>query len=130
MEYILVDKLKWTSSMDKRPVAFSEELFGDSRDVRILLNDFPYAMEKGLVHVVVWSRAKIPKMNQDGDITEEAREKLGAFVHEKFVRGLGMAEDDVLWFKNWAALQSIPLVEHFHVLLKEPDMERLKELTN
>lgn len=128
MEYILVDKLRWTSSLEKRPVAFNDTLFGDSRDVRILLNDFPYAMEKGLVHVVVWSRAAIPKEGQNGDITAESREKLAAFVKETFVEGLGMDEESVLWFKNWAALQSIPLVEHFHVLLRDPDVERLKKL--
>lgn len=128
MEYILVDKLRWTSSMEKRPVAFDEELFGDSRDVRILLNDFPYAMEKGLVHVVVWSRAAIPKEGENGDITAESRDKLAGFVKETFIDGLGMEEDSVLWFKNWAALQSIPLVEHFHVLLRDPDMEKLKKL--
>ncbi|KAG5363727.1 N-acetylglucosamine-induced protein 1 [Yarrowia sp. B02] len=129
MEYILVDKLKWTSSLEKTPVPFNEELFGDARDVRILLNDFPYAMEPGLVHVVVWSRAKIPKENKDGDITPESRDKLARFVKETFVEGLDMPEENVLWFKNWAALQSIPLVEHFHVLLKDPDMGKLKELT-
>ncbi|RDW27294.1 hypothetical protein B0I72DRAFT_36483 [Yarrowia lipolytica] len=129
MEYILVDKLGWTSSLEKRPVAYSDELFGDPRDVRILLNDFPYAMEKGLVHVVVWSRAKIPKEGDNGDITTESRDKLERFVHDTFVRGLGMTGDSVLWFKNWAALQSIPLVEHFHVLLRNPDMDKLSKLT-
>ncbi|KAG5364889.1 N-acetylglucosamine-induced protein 1 [Yarrowia sp. E02] len=128
MEYILVDKLRWTSSLEKRPVPYSEELFGDVRDVQILLNDFPYAMEKGLVHVVVWSRAKIPKEGENGDITAESRAKLEAFVNDKFVKGLDMSSENVLWFKNWAALQSIPLVEHFHVLLKNPDMEKLKKL--
>lgn len=131
MEYILVDKLRWTGSMDKRPIPYSSELFGDERDIKILLNDFPYAMEPGLVHVVVWSRAAIPKQdNAEGDITPEARAQIADFVDRVFVKELGMSEDSVLWFKNWAALQSIPLVEHFHVLLKNPDMDKLKELTS
>jgi hypothetical protein len=40
-----------------------------------------------------------------------------SYVHQTFVRGLGLSSDDVLWFKNYAALQSVRELEHFHVLL-------------
>lgn len=29
------------------------------------------------------------------------------------------AEDRVLWFKNWAALQSVSALEHFHVMVRD-----------
>lgn len=36
-------------------------------------------------------------------------------------------EDRVLWFKNWAALQSVSALEHFHVMVKDAKEETLKE---
>jgi hypothetical protein len=36
----------------------------------------------------------------------------------------------VIWFKNWASLKSIHAVEHFHVMLFDPDPEFIKEVTN
>lgn len=36
----------------------------------------------------------------------------------------------VLWFKNWAALKSIHAVEHFHVMMYDPDPEFIREVTN
>lgn len=35
----------------------------------------------------------------------------------------------VIWFKNWAALKSIHAVEHFHVMLYDPDEQFVKEVT-
>ena len=36
----------------------------------------------------------------------------------------------VTWFKNWRSLKSVNAVEHFHVLLYQPDMEFVREITN
>lgn len=36
----------------------------------------------------------------------------------------------VIWFKNWRSLKSIHAVEHFHVMLFDPGMEFVKEITN
>jgi len=35
----------------------------------------------------------------------------------------------VAWFKNWAALKSIQAVEHFHVMMYDPDPEVIKRVT-
>jgi hypothetical protein len=35
----------------------------------------------------------------------------------------------VIWFKNWASLKSIHAVEHFHVMLFDPDMEFIRQVT-
>lgn len=35
-----------------------------------------------------------------------------------------------LWFKNWASLKSIQAVEHFHVMLYDPDPELVNTLTH
>lgn len=36
----------------------------------------------------------------------------------------------IIWFKNWAKLKSIHSMEHFHVMMKDPDMDFIKEITN
>jgi hypothetical protein len=35
----------------------------------------------------------------------------------------------VAWFKNWRALKSVHAVEHFHVLLRDPDMAFVARIT-
>lgn len=41
----------------------------------------------------------------------------------------GEEEENVVWFLNWASLKSIHAVEHFHVLLFEPDEEFVERVT-
>jgi hypothetical protein len=36
----------------------------------------------------------------------------------------------VIWFKNWASLKSVKSVEHFHVMLFDPDPDFVREVTN
>lgn len=36
----------------------------------------------------------------------------------------------MIWFKNWKSLKSVHAVEHFHVMLFDPDPEFVKEITN
>jgi hypothetical protein len=36
----------------------------------------------------------------------------------------------VLWFRNFMSLKSIHAVEHFHVMLFDPDPEFVKFITN
>jgi hypothetical protein len=36
----------------------------------------------------------------------------------------------VIWFKNWRSLKSVHAVEHFHVMLFDPDPGFVKEITN
>lgn len=36
----------------------------------------------------------------------------------------------VIWFKNWRSLKSIHAVEHFHVMLYDPDADFVREITD
>lgn len=36
----------------------------------------------------------------------------------------------VIWFKNWKSLKSVKAVEHFHVMLFDPDLEFVRRVTN
>lgn len=92
-------------------------------NVCVLPNHFPYSFEPGIVHVVVWIRAS--SANADS-AAEHAR--IEAYVVNTFCEGLGLARSRVAWFKNGTALQSVPQLQHFHVLLRDPPMDRLEQL--
>jgi len=68
------------------------------------------------LHLVAWTKPPIPTQPADGDLTPEARRIIEEFVHDTFTKHLG--KDNVLWFKNWARLQSVPGVEHIHILIR------------
>lgn len=40
-----------------------------------------------------------------------------------------LTHGQVIWFKNWKSLKSVHAVEHFHVMLNQPDPEFVKEIT-
>lgn len=137
LQYILRKKLKWLPDVDD-PSYLQDDLssklepastifLGDKHDVQILYNDFSYAVEEGIYHVVVWSKTPSPKA-ADGYISDAAKESIEHYVVETFIKKLGMRKDDILWFRNTTALQSIRALEHFHVLLKTPPIDKLNQL--
>ena len=58
----------------------------------------------------------------------ETRRMIGDYVDRTFVSVCGPS--NVLWFKNWRSLKSIDAVEHFHVMLFDPDPEFVSEITH
>lgn len=80
-----------------------------------------------LVHLVCWTKSPIPTLDnsvQAGDLTPEARVIIEDFVERTFARHLG--KENVLWFKNWASIQSVRSVEHIHVLIRGASEEFLR----
>ena len=101
-------------------------------DIRILYNDWPYGIDPRIKHLVVWTKfdletAPVSASNPVGDLTPEARQAINGFVDKMFVRACG--KDSVIWFKNWSSLQSIHAVEHFHVMLFDPDPDFVRNIT-
>jgi hypothetical protein len=41
-----------------------------------------------------------------------------------------MSVGQYVWFKNWRSLKSVQAVEHFHVMLFDPDPAFVAEITN
>lgn len=104
--------------------------FQDPSDYRVLQNDWPYGLTPGITHIVVWSRTIIPTDPESGDMTAESRRIVAQFVKSYFSDRLGPGgEDRVLWFKNWVALQSVRLLEHIHVMVKDVSPAILSEWT-
>jgi hypothetical protein len=125
--FIIKEKLKWVAN-DSGVIEPANPVFlGDNSDVKMLLNDYPYGVDPGIVHIVVWSKAVIPE-DGTGKPADEATRKIKAYIKNTFQDQLGMRPDDILWFKNSFDLRSIRSIEHFHVLLNQPPMSKLQLL--
>ncbi|UNI21455.1 hypothetical protein JDV02_007444 [Purpureocillium takamizusanense] len=124
--YILTHRLP--KSWGQPPFTPSSTVpFEDPADFKVLLNDWPYGLDPNITHIVVWSRTLIPTDDDTGDMTPESRKLVGDFVKRYFVNTLGPGGDkQVLWFKNWVALQSVRSLEHIHVLVRDVDDDTLE----
>lgn len=124
-------------------------------DIKIIYNDWPYGIDKSIVHLCVWTKFPLDVDEEDpnGDLTPEMRAKIDAYVEKTFgsrvpaenvsysalvpklrllfpLRVVGLLTAwKIIWFKNWAKLKSIHSMEHFHVMMKDPDVEFVREIT-
>lgn len=131
--YLLQERLKWTSLGDPETQGFLFEFknatpFADADDYLILQNDWPYGLDPGIMHICVWLKTPLDLKPEDGDLTDQARGLVEEFVKTTFREPLGEEKNGerVLWFKNWAKLQSVRGIDHVHVLVKDAPSELLK----
>jgi len=96
-------------------------------DVRVLRNDWPYGIDKHIVHLVVWTKFQLKEDALSGYLTDEARRLVQEFVDRTFKSRVPL--EHVTWFKNWRSLKSVHAVEHFHIMLFNPDPAFVKEIT-
>ncbi|RDW73988.1 hypothetical protein BP5796_07430 [Coleophoma crateriformis] len=156
MAFIVSERLRWDL-----PICPREPLGGGklrpspfnsaAEDVKILWNDWPYGIDERIVHLVVWTKFELQDDPVTGDLTEQARGEIEAFVDQVFYGRVGkenffkqeadvkrngwltssvsVSYEQVIWFKNWKALKSVHAVEHFHVMLFDPPREFVEEVT-
>ncbi|KAI5206372.1 hypothetical protein E4T39_02535 [Aureobasidium subglaciale] len=122
MDFVMTERLRWQDLVPKG------EPFSDSDDIKILLNDWPYGIDTRVVHLVVWVKFQFEEDATTGDLTDAARKQLDSYVDHTFRTHVGFG--NCIWFKNWASLKSIHAVEHFHVMLFDPDQNFVKHITN
>ncbi|KAH6709379.1 hypothetical protein BKA61DRAFT_614125 [Leptodontidium sp. MPI-SDFR-AT-0119] len=123
MNFILRERLSWTE-----PIVSDGKHFEKESDVKILWNDWPYGIDAKIVHLVVWTKFDLEDDPATDDLTDESRGEIERFVKGTF--GDAVGEENVIWFKNWRSLKSVNTVEHFHVMLYDPDPEFIKRITN
>lgn len=125
--FICQERLRWeplpsTSSAEGPKFAYKNAVpFADPHDYKILRNDWPYGFTPDITHLVVWLKTPIPVDPETGDMTPNSRELVESFVRTVFTERLareGIADESVLWFKNWTRLQSVRGLEHVHVLVR------------
>nr|OQO27292.1 hypothetical protein B0A51_04977 [Rachicladosporium sp. CCFEE 5018] len=136
--FVMKERLHWTLKDSSLPVSrtsftyHSATPFADVRDFVVLANDWPYGIEHGIKHLVVWTRTPIDVDDDQGDLTPESRDIVEKFVDRYFVQSLAKhrgakpeeVKHEIMWFKNWVRLQSIPGIDHVHVMVKAapPDL--------
>ncbi|KAK6005050.1 hypothetical protein QM012_007829 [Aureobasidium pullulans] len=137
--FVVQKRLHWTplpSSTSGEPPKFefrNPVPFKDQDDFRILRNDWPYGLDKGIVHICVWVKTPIETDLHTGDVTDHSRSLIEDFVNKTFaarldtVFGPGKGKEHVLWFKNWVALQSVRGVDHIHVLVRDAPETMLED---
>ncbi|KAK5109865.1 hypothetical protein LTR62_006472 [Meristemomyces frigidus] len=142
--YVLTAKLHWTplpthsTNASNGPPLFAHHAatpFADPRDYAILVNDWPYGLEAGIKHLLVWTKMPVPILSSgdegvEGDVTPESRQTIEGFVEQTFMKELGDGGSErVMWFKNWSSLQSVRGVDHVHVLIKDAPPELVEKWT-
>lgn len=79
MNFILTQRLQWTLPITPRGKPFE---FDD--DIRILRNDWPYGIDNRIVHLVVWTKFALEEDAATGDLTDDARAQIDAYVRSAF----------------------------------------------
>lgn len=118
----VLTKLEWTQSDINTARASHRDLLTSTEDIALRVNDFPYYIEADIVHLVVWSKLNIPidETSKSGDMTPAARDRINQWIEQCFVTNMafGIPRQNITWFKNWAALQSIPKLAHIHLMVR------------
>ncbi|RYP81974.1 hypothetical protein DL770_005735 [Monosporascus sp. CRB-9-2] len=122
MNFVLTQRLQW-----EMPVVPRGKPFEFEEDIKILRNDWPYGIDKRIVHLVVWTKFDLEDDPITTDLTDKARQEIEAWVQQKF--GSRMPREQFIWFKNWKSLKSVQAVEHFHVMIFNPDPAYIEEIT-
>ncbi|KAL8686692.1 MAG: hypothetical protein Q9218_006931 [Villophora microphyllina] len=125
MDYVVKERLRWTDLKPKDAAPFTDP---NTTDIKILYNDWPYGIDKRIVHLVVWTKFDLPDDPNTKELALDMRAKIDDYVDRTFCQAV--PKDNVIWFKNWKGLKSIHSVEHFHVMLFDPDPKFIEEVTH
>ena len=90
-------------------------------------------MQPDITHLIVWLKGRLETEPSRGDMTPKSRQQIQQFIQKTFidrVDGLPGPKEKVMWFKNWTALQSVPGMEHVHVLVRDVPQEIIEEWTD
>lgn len=121
LTFLIKERLRWvdvlpSSNEDFRPGNY-----------KILHNDWPYGIDKRIVHLIVWAKFTMQEDGETGLLVPEMRRKVDDFVEETFARRC--VADSVVWFRNWTSLKSVHAIEHIHVMLFAPDPALIDRVT-
>ncbi|KAL5120260.1 hypothetical protein ACEQ8H_001818 [Pleosporales sp. CAS-2024a] len=122
-KYLLDQRLFWEDKTGALKFQVrSPTPFSDREDYVILRNDWPYAFDSGIHHIVVWLKQRLP-VDEEGALSKEGCSMVENFVSAEF-RVKAREErrgERVIWFKNTTNLQSVRSLEHVHVLVRDVD---------
>ncbi|KAJ9245982.1 hypothetical protein DTO027B5_7573 [Paecilomyces variotii] len=127
MDFIVKKRLHWGEGrpQDLKPKG---RPFECDEDIKILYNDWPYGVETDIIHLVVWVKFDLEDDPATDDLTPKARQEIEEYVQRTFCSRI--PREEIVWFKNWKSLKSVHAIEHFHVMIHNPDMDFVRELTH
>ncbi|CCF58252.1 hypothetical protein KAFR_0E00980 [Kazachstania africana CBS 2517] len=112
-----LNNVKYPTNDDKIQHSFSKEDY-----YKVTVNDFPYKFEPRVVHLLVWSKIKLPIYMQGDEKDETMTEKIDEFFAKTLNVKFDMEKErDYAWFINYVSLQSIKAISHVHLLIRLPD---------
>jgi len=121
MKFILQQRLRWSDLTPRGPP------FSTPEDMKVLYNDWPYGIDTRIIHLVVWTKFQLEDDPDTGHLTPSAHQQIDEYVKKTFYPKVNPR--NIAWFKNWKSLKSVHAVEHFHVMLFDPDMAFIQEIT-
>ncbi|OQV00198.1 hypothetical protein CLAIMM_05730 [Cladophialophora immunda] len=136
--FVMRERLKWTPLPSSTPetgprFAVNNPVpFADEADYKILVNDWPYGLAPGIRHIIVWLKTRLESEPTRGDMTPRSRQQVEDFIQSTFVdrvKDLPGEQEKVMWFKNWTELQSVPGMEHVHVLVRDVPDDIIRDWT-
>ena len=84
-------------------------------------------MDKRIVHLCVWTKFELPIDKHTKRLKPEVKQLIVDFFEKTFLKTI--LADHARWFMNWPDLKSIHGLEHFQVMLFDPNMDLVKEIT-
>ena len=124
LNFIQYERLHWHDTIPS-----GEPPFASSRDYKILCNDWPYALEPSIVHLVVWVKFELESDETTDYLTPGGRQQIEDFVNREFCGEGDISREQIIWFKNGRTLKSVHALEHFHVLLYQAPTKMIERLT-
>lgn len=127
-KHLVVSTLQWQTEEEVANLKDADivvpdsgsKLFTNASDLKVVQNDFPYYFEDDVAHLCVWTKKRIESDPNSalGDLSPASRAIIERYVCKTFVDGLGIPRENLVWFRNWEALQSVREISHVHVVVK------------
>ncbi|RMZ76226.1 hypothetical protein DV738_g5055, partial [Chaetothyriales sp. CBS 135597] len=102
LSFVQHERLHWQSLTPS-----GDPPFTNTNDYRIVYNDWPYGVEEGITHLVVWTKFLLEDDEATGRLTARAEQEIEDFVVDTFCGPGGVPRENVKWLKNWKSLKSI-----------------------
>ncbi len=96
------ERLRWENTTPSGDLPFTNK-----NDYRILYNDWPYGLEVGIKHLLVWTKFLLEEDKVTGDLTSRARGEVQSFITRTFYGAADVSAEQVCWFKNWTSLKRV-----------------------
>lgn len=122
-----LNNLQYATNQQRLKIIFTkDDLF------KVTINDFPYYYDKHIIHLLIWSKVKIPiylddttdidmfdthSQNKFPETNLSTKAKIDKFL-AKTLSKYGLEPiNDYNWFINYSNLQSVKAVSHIHLLV-------------